>query len=234
MRCATLDSGDRPASRTVITGGASGLGAAVAQRCAHAGHDVVVIDRNSSPFRTIRADLGDVDHAAAAVHDAVDMLGGLDNVVLSAGINRPGVTAEADIHSVAAIVQVNLIGTIVACIAAIPHLERTRGKLIVIGSTLSRRGNVGQAAYAASKFGLAGFVQSLGLELRGRISISLVNPGAMDTALFDERAREWKPDAGTMMSSETVASAVMFALQQPKDVSVRELLITHTSASDWP
>ena len=223
---------ERP--RTIITGGASGLGASVAQRCRDAGHEVVVIDRQAADGNTVLADLSDVTGAQHAVQEAMERLGGVHNLVLSAGINRPGLVSQADPHVLAAIVQVNLIGAIVATATAIPALESAGGRAVFIGSTVSRRGNRGHAAYAASKFGIAGFMESLGYELRGRVGLTMISPGSMDTGLFDGRPPEWMPDQEIMMSPATVADAVMFALEQPPHVAVRELVVTHYAAPDWP
>jgi NAD(P)-dependent dehydrogenase (short-subunit alcohol dehydrogenase family) len=194
----------------------------------------VVIDRREVEDESVLADLSEVDQTDAAVKEAISRLGGLDNIVLSAGLNSPGLLAETDMHTVAAIVRVNLIGTMIAARAAIPDLLRSAGRLVFIGSTVSRRGNRGHAAYAASKFGVAGLMESLGYELRGRVGLTLVSPGAMDTALFENRSQEWMPDPALMMTPATVAAAVMFALEQPPGVSIRELVITHDNAPDWP
>jgi 2-dehydro-3-deoxy-L-rhamnonate dehydrogenase (NAD+) len=220
--------------RTVVTGGSSGLGAAVVRLAREAGQRVVTIDRQAADADTVIADLSIVDEARSAILTAIERLGGIDNLVLSAGINRPGLASEVNADVMASIVQVNLIGAMVTAATAIPELERAHGRIVFIGSTVSRRGNSGHAAYAASKFGIAGFMESLGYELRGRVGLTLISPGTMDTGLFEGRSAEWMPRTEIMMSAQTVADAVMFALSQPAGVSVRELVITHYDAPDWP
>jgi NADP-dependent 3-hydroxy acid dehydrogenase YdfG len=225
---------ERGRKRTLVTGGASGLGAAVVRRCVDEGHEVIVIDRNESSARTIVADLSDVNRAVVAVKEAIADLAGLDHLVTAAGLNRPGLTPELDPAFVAHMVDVNLTGTMVTTIAALDALVESGGRAVFIGSTVTRRGNLGQAAYAATKHGIAGFVHSLGYEFRGRLGLTVIEPGAIDTALFEGRDERWMPPAHIKMAPEVVADAVMFALNQPRDVSVRELLITHNDAPDWP
>lgn len=79
-----------------------------------------------------------------------------------------------------------------------------------------------------------GFIESLGHEYRGRIGISLINPGPTRTGIFAGRPDEWIPEPATMVEPSVLADAVAFALDQPIGVSVRELTITSDSAQDWP
>jgi NAD(P)-dependent dehydrogenase (short-subunit alcohol dehydrogenase family) len=224
----------RRRQRTLITGGASGLGAAIVDRCVGRGDHVVVIDRKESATHTIVADVSDVSMTVAAVREAIAHLGGLDNLVTSAGMNRPGFTRELDPELVARMIDVNLTGTVCTTIAALDALVESGGRAVFIASTMTRRGNLGQAAYAATKHGVAGFVHSLGYEFRGQLGLTLIEPGAMDTALFEGRDARWMPPDHVKMSPAVVADAVIFALEQPGDVSIRELLITHNDAPDWP
>jgi len=220
--------------RTLVTGGASGLGAAVVDRCVARGDHVVVIDLQESATETILADISDVTTTVAAVRDALERLGGLDNLVTAAGINRPALARELDPEFVARMIDVNLTGTVCTTIAALDALAESHGRAVFIASTMTRRGNLGQAAYAATKHGVAGFVHSLGYEYRGRLGLTLIEPGAIDTPLFEGRDARWIPPDHIRMSPAVVADAVMFALEQPSDVSIRELVITHNDAPDWP
>lgn len=237
------------ARRVLVTGGASGLGAAVVTRCRARGDDVVVLDRAvpesqrkpspgnlSTPVpcdRAIRVDLADLDAADAAVREGTRRLGGLDGVVLAAGMNAPGPTHATPPATLAAIVQVNAVAALVTARAALPALAERGGRLVFVGSTLARRGSVGYAAYAASKHAVDGMARSLALEYRGRVAVSVVHPGAMDTPMLHGRPEGWAPPDDTRMDPGAAAEAVQFVLDQPIGVVVHELVITSTSVGDW-
>jgi NAD(P)-dependent dehydrogenase (short-subunit alcohol dehydrogenase family) len=221
--------------RIIVTGGSSGIGSAVSERGVSDGHDVAVIDlRESLNGRTVIADLSDPSEAAGATEAAIDMLGGVDAVVMAAGMNSPRPAAELNPALIARIIGVNLIGGIVVATTALPALELSHGRVVAIGSTMSLHGAVGQVPYSASKFGLRGFLQSLGHEYRGRIGISLINPGPTRTRIFEGRDAQWIPVESTMLEPSQLANAVFFALDQPAGVSVRELTLTADDAEDWP
>ncbi len=225
---------DSPARRLVITGGSSGLGAEVVTRALHKGWEVTVIDRNpSEQAPTVLVDLSHTTAAFAAGQEAIGRGGSLDALVLCAGINIPGTFEEQDIETWTTPIAVNLLGNAAVARAGISALKAARGRLVGIGSTAGRRITPGMSAYGVSKHAFRAMFHALSLELNGVIPISLVNPGTMDTHFFDGRPERFVPGTDRMAAGD-VADTVMFCLEQPSSVVIRELYVTDLAVHDWP
>ena len=219
----------------LITGGASGLGAAVAQAVASSGGTPFVLDRQEPPFEVDHelVDLADGRAAEAAVERAVTRLGGLDGVVTAAGIDRCGTLAEVPAQEWELVVRVNLLGTAAVVRAALPALTASSGRVVTVASTLGKKAVSDATAYCASKFGVVGFTRALAHELTGRVGVTLLVPGGMHTAFFDDRTEQYKPGPDAKLNQpQDVAAAVLFALSQPAGCEIRELMITPASEAD--
>lgn len=220
--------------KLVITGGASGLGAAIVDRAIAADYDVVVIDRNPSAVaKTIVTDLSDLASATRAGEEAVADGRDLDALVLCAGANIPTMFAEQDIAIWSKMISVNLLGNVAVTRATLHALTRGPGRLVGIGSTATRRLVPGMSAYGVSKHAFSAFFHALSLELNGVLPVTLVNPGVMDTGFFDGRPEEFVPPTNRMVPGD-VADTVMFCLDQPGGVVIRELFVTGISVYDYP
>jgi NAD(P)-dependent dehydrogenase (short-subunit alcohol dehydrogenase family) len=221
----------------LITGGASGLGLAVATAVAEAGGTPVVLDL-SPPVGDVdheRVDLADTAAAEAAVHRVAERHGGLDGVVTAAGTDACGRLVEVGREAWERVIFVNLLGTAAVARAALPHLERSHGRLVTVASTLGWRALSDASAYCASKFGVVGFTRGLMAEVGDRVGITLLLPGGMDTAFFDGRDEQYRPPPeATLAPPAEVAEAVLFALTRPAGVDVRELMVSVASEPSWP
>lgn len=230
-------SGTNP-GRVLVTGGGSGLGAAVVQAVIQAGGTPVVLDRDISAVAGAKAYEVDVSDRAAvetAVREAAETLGGLDAVVTAAGIDRCGKLADVEAGEWERVIGVNLMGTVSVVRAALPHLMETHGRVITIASTLGKRAVADATAYCASKFGVVGFSHALAAETGGAIGVTTMIPGGMKTRFFDDRTEQYKPqDDSRLNDPENVAQAILFALSQPKGCEVREMLICHEEEGSWP
>lgn len=220
-----------------VTGGASGLGAAVVDAVRDAGGVAAVIDK-SAPRVDVPAaavDLSDWDAATEAVADLVDQAGPPDAVVTAAGIDACGTLLDVDPTSWRRVVEVNLFGTVAVVRAALPHLVERHGRVVTVASTLALRGAGDATAYCASKFAVRGFTQALAAELAGQVGVTLLVPGGMRTPFFDGRAEQYKPgpDADLNDPADT-AAAVLTALRQPPGCELRELLVMASGESSWP
>lgn len=223
--------------KVLVTGGASGLGAAVAQALLDRGDTVVVLDRAATdlPAKSVLVDLADPRAAEDAVRNASAMVGGLDAVVTCAGTDAVGKLADVPAEDWERVVAVNLLGTAAVVRAALPALEERQGRVVTVASTLGLRALSGATAYCASKFGVVGFSRALAVELAGRVGVTLLLPGGMQTHFFDGRDEQYKPGPDAQLNRpEDVASAVLFALDQPTGCEVRELLITPSREPSWP
>lgn len=221
----------------IVTGGASGLGAATMAAVTQAGGTPVALDLNRPAGEVDHelVDLADPRAAEAAVERVADRHGGLSAVVTAAAVDSPGRLEDSDGPAWERIVMVNLIGTAAVVRAALPHLERSSGRVVTVSSTLGHRALSDATAYCASKFGVVGFTRSLAVEMAGRVGVSMLVPGGMRTAFFDGRDPQYKPGPNAMLNRpEHVADAIVFALRQPPGVELRELVITPSVEPSWP
>jgi NAD(P)-dependent dehydrogenase (short-subunit alcohol dehydrogenase family) len=133
------------------------------------------------------------------------------------------------------VIMVNLLGTVAVVRAALPHLERSHGRVVTVASTLGLRALPAATAYCASKFGVVGFTRALALELGDRVGVTMLVPGGMRTRFFDGRPDAFKPAPGQRLNDPgDVAEAVVFALRRPPGVELRELVITPSAEPSWP
>ncbi|MET0133381.1 MAG: SDR family oxidoreductase [Kibdelosporangium sp.] len=225
-------------STILITGGSSGLGAAVASAVMADGGQAVVLDKASPTAHVtdfLPVDLSDSAAAQHTVVEAARRYDGLDGVVTAAGIDSCGALSTVSTVDWERVVQVNLFGTVAVIRAALPYLEQSRGRVVTVASTLGFRALPEATAYCASKFGIVGFTRALAAETAGRIGVTLLVPGGMQTGFFDGRDQKYRPaDMSELNPPQNVAAAIQFALQQPAGCEIRELVTCASSEPSWP
>jgi NAD(P)-dependent dehydrogenase (short-subunit alcohol dehydrogenase family) len=221
----------------LITGGSSGLGAAIARAVAGVGGVPLVLDRAPPPYEVEHevVDLAETPAAEAAVRRLAERHGGLFGVVTAAGTDSSGRLEDVSRDDWERVVRVNLLGTAAVIRAALPYLEASRGRIVTVASTLGLRALSDATAYCASKFGVVGFSRALAAETAGRVGVTMLVPGGMRTAFFDGRAEKYKPPPDADLADPNdVASAVVFVLSQPATCEVRELVVAPSRESSWP
>lgn len=220
----------------VVTGGASGLGRAIAEAVAEAGWRPYVLDRRPAEgFDHEAVDLGCTREAEAAVRRAASRGGGLRAVVTAAGIDACGPLETVPAEDWERVVAVNLLGTAAVVRAALPFLAERGGRVVTVASTLGLRALPDATAYCASKFGVVGFTRALAAELAGRVGVTLLIPGGMQTAFFDDRPEQYRPGPDAQLNRPAdVAAAVVFCLRQPAGCEVRELVVAPSREPSWP
>jgi NAD(P)-dependent dehydrogenase (short-subunit alcohol dehydrogenase family) len=228
----------RPLGNVLITGGASGLGAATVEAVLDGGGRPLVLDR-AAPAGTVdyvQADLADRAATERAVADLVAAGGDrLDAVFTAAGIDSCGPLGGVPADEWERVVQVNLLGTVRVVRAALPHLKRSGGTVVTCSSTLGLKALPDATAYCAAKFGVIGFTRALAAETRGRIGVTLLIPGGMHTAFFDGRDEQYKPPPDAKLNRpEDVAATVVYALRQPPGCQLREMVVCSSEESSWP
>src|SRR5271169_37901 len=225
----------------VITGASRGIGMAIAQALADAGCRVALAARfrDARQIRQIQRKLGafaqscDVrdERSVGAFFAAVKQrFGRVDVLVNNAGIGGPSrEVAQLSLDDWREVIETNLTGMFLATRAALPLMKR--GASIVNNLSVSaKRVFPGMSAYNASKHGAAGFTNTLREELRERgIRVIGLYPGATDTAIW----KQFWPQAPRrrMMSPQTIARAVVFALSLPPEATVEELVIAPTGGA---
>ncbi|MDQ3752585.1 MAG: SDR family oxidoreductase [Actinomycetota bacterium] len=221
----------------IVTGGASGLGAAVVGSVGRAGARPFVLDR-AEPSHDVEheiVDLADTAAAEAAVQRVAERHPDLSAVVTCAGTDSPGKLGGVPTADWEKVVRVNLLGTAAVVRAALPYLEASSGRVVTVASTLGVRALSDATAYCASKFGVVGFTRALAAETAGRVGVTLLIPGGMSTAFFDARDEQYRPPPDAKLNRpEDVADAVLFALCQPPGCEVREMVVAHSTEPSWP
>lgn len=221
----------------LVTGGAMGIGEAVAVLLAERGAKVAILDRDTETAEKVASgltargltaqsfptDVASGDQVAAAVAAVARAFGGIDVVSNNAGIQRYGTvetTTEAEWDEV---IAVNLKSVYLVCHAAIPHLRKTRGAIVNMASVQSFATQKSVAAYTTSKHGLIGLTRSMALDFaRDGIRVNAVAPGSVDTPMLRWAiSLDEKPEAlqkvveqmhplGRIASPREVAEAVAY------------------------
>ncbi|OMC33043.1 short-chain dehydrogenase [Mycobacterium sp. GA-1841] len=222
----------------IITGGASGLGAATVEAVVRHGGKPLVIDRNA-PAGDVdfeRADLADTEAVDAAVRALAERAGGVvDGVFTAAGIDSCGKLTDVPAKDWERVVHVNLFGTVSVIRSALPFLKASGGRIVTVASTLGIKAVSDATAYCASKFAVVGFTRALAAELAGEVGVTTLIPGGMYTPFFDGRDDQYKPPADALLNEPAnVAETVVFALSQPAGCEVRELVVCASTESSWP
>ncbi|MGE3445336.1 MAG: SDR family NAD(P)-dependent oxidoreductase [Acidimicrobiia bacterium] len=176
--------------RIVVTGAASGIGAAIARRFAAEGAQLALFDRDpiASRATSMIVDVADRASVDAAVARAVEALGGIDGVVNAAGIGVIAAFADTDEATWQGALDVNLSGPYRVCHAALQHLladgtvERP-ATIVNISSAAALQPLLRRSAYAASKGGLISFTKVLAMELAPTVRANVLVPGAVDTPM---------------------------------------------------
>jgi NAD(P)-dependent dehydrogenase (short-subunit alcohol dehydrogenase family) len=190
------------ARRVLITGGSSGIGLACARELTARGASVVLLARGEEGLRraagtitpppaTVGADVTDVQALRAAIDRAAHLLGGLDVVIANAGAAAVGPFMQMSSDDVHRTINITLLGMLNTAQVALPHLQHSAGRLVVVGSIAGHIPTPWLASYTAAKHGVRGFVRTLSAELRALGSpatVALVAPGPVDTP-FWRRAR---------------------------------------------
>jgi NAD(P)-dependent dehydrogenase (short-subunit alcohol dehydrogenase family) len=185
----------------VITGGAQGIGFAVAQRMLRSGASVALWDMNAEqlataqrqlselgPVSTVTTNVANEDSVQQAVAATLAAHGQIDALVNSAGItggNAPTWELATDVWR--QVIEVNLIGCFLTCKHVVPHMKaRGYGRIVNIASVAGKEGNPNASHYSASKAGLMGLTKSLGKELaQSGVIVNAVTPAAAKTPIFD-------------------------------------------------
>ncbi|MFC5505093.1 MULTISPECIES: SDR family NAD(P)-dependent oxidoreductase [Hyphomicrobiales] len=214
----------------IVTGGAQGIGRAVAERFAASGAYVAIWDLDGALAAKTAAEIGgtatglgiDVTDAAAvkAAADALEAKqGSVDILVTSAGIAGANLkTWEYPLDEWARVMKLNVDGTLHCCQAVIPGMiKRNYGRLVLVASIAGKEGNPNASAYSASKAAVIALTKSLGKELATQdIAVNCITPAAARTRIFDQMTEEHigymlaKIPRGRFLLPEEVASMVAF------------------------
>jgi NAD(P)-dependent dehydrogenase (short-subunit alcohol dehydrogenase family) len=228
---------DNSVRRVVVTGGASGIGAATVRRLTAEGAAVAIIDRSpeaSGAQAAFRADVSDPAAATAAISGAARALGGIDALVTAAGITSRGTVEDTEPEDFDTVFAVNVRGTYLCAREAMPHLRAGHDPAIVtVGSQLGLVANADNAAYCASKGAVIQLTRAMAIDaLPYGIRVNCVCPGATDTPLTaahysatadkDDQQRQL---LGRLIEPDEIAHAIAYLASREAGATVGAILV---------
>lgn len=232
--------------KILITGASSGIGEATAEAIVAEGGAVALGARRKDKLDelagrldgaayAIEADIGKEDEADDLVAQASERMGGLDGLVNNAGVMLLGLMQGADTAEWRRMVDVNILGLLYCTNAALPVIrDGGGGDIVNVSSVAGRSAAMGAAVYNFTKFGVVGFSEALRQEgAHIGVRVTCVEPGFVDTELQGhnenpmvvEQIEKMREATGKVLESADIANAIVYALAQPKHVSINEILV---------
>jgi clavulanate-9-aldehyde reductase len=230
-----------------ITGASSGIGEATALQCARAGASVALAARRVDRIQelaerivgeggraiAIATDVGEEEQAGEFVRRTHAELGRLDVLVNNAGVMLLGPIADAPTEEWRRMIHANVFGVLYCTHAVLPLMrEQGSGHIVNVSSVAGRIARLGSGVYNLTKFGVGAFTESLRQEVVPLgVRVTLIEPGAVATELVGHNRPEVlgqiakRFEGVERLSSDDIATAVLYAIGQPPNVSVNELLI---------
>ncbi|PAZ17448.1 short-chain dehydrogenase [Streptomyces sp. SA15] len=220
---------------TLITGGGSGIGAAVARRLLDAGQRVAVTGRGEERLRGFADELGhpdglltmvgnaaDYDEIQSAVDRTLKEYGRLDTVVANAGFATHDTVAEGDPAGWTEMVLTNVLGPALLIRASIDALKETRGRIVLVGSVagfVHGPGNV----YGATKWAVTGLAENTRRQVTEfGVGVTLIAPGRVETPFWDSYG---SLPPGHLFTADQIADSVVWAVEQPAGVDVNTVVV---------
>ena len=233
-------------STAVITGASSGIGAATARALAADGHRVALLARRADRIEALAAELGSgavaieadvTDRASlqAAAERVQGELGGADILVNNAGVMLLAPFTSAQRAEMRQMIEVNLLGAIVATEVFLDQLRDGGGDLVNVSSVAGRTARAGNAVYAATKWGMNGWSEALRQELLPDVRVIVIEPGAVATELTDHITDEQTKQATKQfvepiaITAEDIADVIAFAVSRPRRMTLNEILVRPTA-----
>jgi NADP-dependent 3-hydroxy acid dehydrogenase YdfG len=233
----------------VITGASSGIGEATARALAADGHRVALLARRLERVQAladelgdgaiaIQADVTDRDSIISAANRVQDELGGADILVNNAGVMLLGPFSTELSEDYRRMIETNLLGAITTTEVFLDQLLADGGgDLINLSSVAGRTARAGNAVYAATKWGINGWSESLRQQLQPDLRVIVIEPGAVATELTDHITDAKAKTAAEEMYGENsispgdIAEIVAFAVSRPRSVSLNEILVRPSGQS---
>jgi NADP-dependent 3-hydroxy acid dehydrogenase YdfG len=226
----------------VVTGASSGIGAATARSLAAAGHTVVLLARRVDRITALAQELGggalaiaadvtDRDALVGAAERVRQELGQVDVLVNNAGVMLLGPFSSEQREDYRRMIEVNLLGAITTTEVFLDQLKDGGGDIVNISSVAGRTAGAGNGVYAATKWGLNGWSESLRQELLPHVRVTLIEPGVVATELPTHITHEeTRRGVGQLydqaeVTADDVAEVITFVLSRPRRLAIHEVLL---------
>ena len=224
-----------------ITGASRGIGAAVARTLAGEGSGLILASRSGDDLGiegavAQAADVRDLPALEALANEGAERLGGIDILVVNAGVGAYGPFLDLPLDQMEEMIDVNVKGALYAVRATLPHLLKSDGAdVVMLASEAGRRGLPLEAVYCSSKFAQVGLTRALDHELREHgVRCTNVAPGGVATDFAMGRGRTPDmPGLAEMMSPQDVADVVLFVLTRPRNHRILEVALRPVSEGSW-
>ncbi|HJR91935.1 MAG TPA: SDR family oxidoreductase [Acidimicrobiia bacterium] len=224
-----------------ITGASRGIGAAVARTLAGEGSGLILASRSGDDLGiegavAQAADVRDLPALEALANEGAERLGGIDILVINAGVGAYGPFLDLPLDQMEEMIDVNVKGALYAVRATLPHLLKSDGAdVVMLASEAGRRGLPLEAVYCSSKFAQVGLTRALDHELREHgVRCTNVAPGGVATDFAMGRGRTPDmPGLAEMMSPQDVADVVLFVLTRPRNHRILEVALRPVSEGSW-
>jgi NAD(P)-dependent dehydrogenase (short-subunit alcohol dehydrogenase family) len=219
------------ASRVLVTGAASGIGAATVAELRQRGAAVIGLDLEPAEG-IVGADVTDQGAVDTAVAAAVERLGGLDALVNCAGIGIPQSAAQRPDENAVRVLDINLLGTWRVTAAALPALRQSRGRVVNVSSGLAHIAVPFATAYGASKRGVVGYSDQLRAEVGDEVTVTTIYPGYVRTPIHDA-GRELGVQLEGMVPPEPVGAVVATIVRALYGKPARDLATTRRGSLSY-
>jgi short-subunit dehydrogenase len=216
----------------VITGASAGIGLEISRQLASAGaklvlaaRDAALLDKAAEICRTTGAeviavptDVGDSEQCRRLIEAAVEKFGGIDTLINNAGISMHARFDQlSDVHAVDRITRINYFGSVYCTWYALPYLKRSHGRIVGVSSVTGKNGVPSRTLYAGTKHAMAGFFDSLRIELKPEgVTVTMVYPGFVATDIAE---RALGPDGNPLGTRPVIKKFAM-----PADVCARQII----------
>jgi len=230
----------------VITGASSGIGEAAAKQFSSHGYPLLLLARRLDRLEKLKlpntickkVDITSIKDFKDAIQDAENQFGPTGCIINNAGVMLLGIVAEQHPDEWKKMLDVNVMGVMNGIHAVLPGMvDRKSGTIINISSVAGRKTYPNHAAYCGTKFAVHAITENLRQEVALKnVRLITIAPGAVETELLSHTTSDpirtdyenWKKEIGSVLNSDDVANAILYAYQQPQSVCVREIVLAAT------
>ena len=223
--------------RIIVTGASKGIGKETAIMLAERGHQVVAASRSRATWMDghtdidfIACDVTDYNSVKSMINEAEQLMGGYDTLINNAGLGYFDPLAEGKIEHWHNTINTNVNGLLNCIHVSLPKLIASKGQIINLGSVASHQVFANSGVYCASKWAVLAISESIKIELGGKVRVTTISPGAVNTEFIDntenqEILDEMKPYFASSMDPKSVAIQIAHAAETPKEVVLNEIIV---------